>query len=124
MVEYKIKGRKGIDDLQGIYAFVGNSQGDTSGTNDIEIYKASEGWMSFVFNCELTQEAINLESERRIILNSQYIKELIEDYKYGEEYEITATCEYNEVFDKPSPEDSHSASWEILDLGTNSNNIQ
>lgn len=101
MTEYKIKGRRGIDDLQGIYAFVGNSQGDTSGTNDIEVYKASGGWMSFIFNCELEQNAINAESERRIILNSQYIKELIEDYKYGEEYETIINVEHNSLFDDP-----------------------
>lgn len=117
MTEYKIKGRRGIDDLQSIYAFVGNSQGDTSATNDIEVYKASGGWLSFVFNCELTQEAINLESERRIILNSQYIKELIENYKYGEKYETIIRVEHNSLFDACIKDKSTSSySFTILDF--------
>lgn len=99
MMEYKIKGRRGIDDLQGIYAFIGNSQGDTSGTNDIEVYKASRSWMSFVFNCELTQGAINKEIEKRIETNSKYISQLINEGKYGEEYESILTIEPNPLFD-------------------------
>jgi hypothetical protein len=117
MTKYKIKGRRGIDDLQGIYAFIGNSQGDTSGTNDIEVYKASGGWMSFVFNCELTQEAINKESERIIEANSKYISQLIKEEKYGEEYESILSIEPNPLFDyinTDKPTISHS--FTILDF--------
>ena len=117
MKEYKIKGRRGIDDLQGVYAFVGNSQGDTSGTNDIEVYKSSGGWVSFVFNCDLEQNAINSESENRKLGNEEYIRILTETGKYTEEYENTISIEENPLFDyvnTDKPTISHS--FTILDL--------
>ena len=77
---YKITGRKGIDDLKSLYAFVGNSQGDSSASNSIEEYQAAKGWMSFVFDCNLTQEAIEEEIQKRKSWNDAYIKELKEDF--------------------------------------------
>lgn len=102
MKEYKLKGKKGIDDLQGLYAFVSNSQGDTSGTNALDVYLMSDGWLSFVFNCKLTQEAINKEVKRRFEANTKYISYLASEGKYGEEYEISIKLEENPLFDSPN----------------------
>ena len=65
MVKYKLKGRYGIDDLKSLYAFHGNSQGDETRTNSIKLYKSSEEWLSFVFDCKLTEEAIFNEIEKK-----------------------------------------------------------
>lgn len=117
MTEYKIKGRKGIDDLQSIYAFVGNSQGDGSGTNALDVYLISDGWLSFVFNCDLDQKSINKEVERRIEANAKYISELVRNDKYGEEYETSLQIEENPLFDSPISEKSlNSYSFKIFDV--------
>jgi len=65
MNKYNFKRKLGIDDLFCEFAFVGNSQGDTSGTNALDVYLISDGWLSFVFNCELNHEEINKESQKR-----------------------------------------------------------
>ena len=117
MTEYKLKSRKGIDDLKGIYAFVGNSQGDNNSTNDLNVYLMSDGWLSFVFDCELTQEAINKESEKRIKENEEYIESLKKEGKYGKEYEITLNVEHNSLLDESIMDNSKSShSFVILDL--------
>ena len=85
---YTLKAKLGIDDLKQIYAFTGNSQGDTTATNSLEEYYAAKGWLSFGFNCNLDQESINKESEERIIYNNKYILELKESGRFGEEYDI------------------------------------
>ena len=100
MQEYKFKIKKGIDDLKGLYAFVGNSQGDTRCSNLISDYIASEGWMSFVFDCELTDEAIQQEIVKRKSWNEQYIQELKESNEYGQEVEYSMGIEHNPLFDK------------------------
>lgn len=87
--EFKLKRKKGIDDLKCLFAFSGNSQGDESQTNNIQEYKSSGGWLSFNFDCELTEEAINKEIEIRKNWNEKYIQELKEKGQYNEEYEIT-----------------------------------
>lgn len=97
---YTFKARLGIDDLKQIYAFTGNSQGDTSATNSLEEYYAAKGWLSFGFNCNLDQESINKESEERIIYNNKYILELKESGKFGEEYDINITLKCLPLFDE------------------------
>jgi hypothetical protein len=102
MKEYKIKQKRGIDDLQNIYAWVGNSQGDESHTNIIEVGLASDGWMSYMFkNINfLDQNAINIESARRKQANEDYIKKLKEEGKFGQEYELSLHIKENPLFDR------------------------
>ena len=99
---YKITGRKGIDDLKSLYAFVGNSQGDSSASNSIEEYQAAKGWMSFVFDCNLTQEAIEEEIQNRKSWNDAYIKELKETEEYGKVYFINIQVELDPIYDAPT----------------------
>lgn len=96
---YTFKTRKGIDDLLSPYAFHGNSQGDESAHNDIEQYKNSGGWQSFVFKCELTEEAIAAEIERRRKWNTAYVMMLKASGEYGKEVDNTLTFAYNPAFD-------------------------
>lgn len=100
---YSIKRRKGIDDLIGEYAWIGNSQGDESYTNDINVGKGSDGWMSYVFkDIDINdQEAINKESERRKQVNKDYIKELKRTGEYGKEGSpVTLHLKHNPLFDR------------------------
>lgn len=118
--KYSFKIRKGIDDLESLYAFHGNSQGDTSCTNDIDTYKASDGWMSFMFKCELTEEAINKEIIERKKRNFKYVDELTKSGEYGKEVENFIEIKEDAVFDTPpnletkSPTSSYS--FLILDV--------
>lgn len=115
---YKITGRKGIDDLKSLYAFVGNSQGDSSASNSIEEYQAAKGWMSFVFDCKLTQEAIEEEIQKRKAWNESYIKELEETEEYGKVYFINVEVELDPIYDAPikSTPAAESFRMEFLDL--------
>lgn len=104
--KYTTKHKKGITDLIPIYAFVGNSQGDTSATNSVEEYKSSNGWLSYAFDKSIDcndQEAINKESLRRQKENEITIKELKDSGEYGKEYESTITILINNrpFFDNP-----------------------
>lgn len=103
MNTYTIKRKKGIDDLQNIYAWTGNSQGDESFTNDIGEGLASNGWMSYRFKDIdiLDQEAINKESIRRQKANEEYIKKLKEEGHYGEEFDVVFHIQSNPIFDTP-----------------------
>ena len=115
---YKISGRKGINDLKSLYAFVGNSQGDSSASNSIEEYQAAKGWMSFVFDCEFTQEAIEEEIQKRKSWNETYIKELKETGEYGKVYFINVQVELDPIYDAPikSAPVAESFRMEFLDL--------
>ena len=115
---YKITGRKGINDLKSLYAFVGNSQGDSSASNSIEEYQAAKGWMSFVFDCELTQEAIEEEIQKRKSWNETYIKELKETGEYGKVYFINVQVELDPIYDAPTKSTPVAESFrmEFLDL--------
>ena len=111
-----IPGRRGIDDLKGVYAFTGNSQGDHSASNSIEDYLASKGWMSFMFDCPMTEEDIAAEVEKRKAWNENYIRELHEQGRYGEGYTTTLEMVHNPILDNPllgspaeSPLESYSA---------------
>lgn len=101
MKTYKIKCRRGVDDLLSVYAFIGNSQGDTSASNEIEAYKAAKGWMSYVFtDIDITdQEAIYAEANRRQKANIDYIKRLAKEGRLHEEYEITIDLVHNPLYD-------------------------
>lgn len=117
MKTIKIKQKYGIDDLKSIYAFVGNSQGDDAGSNNIEHYLNSGGWQSFVFDCELTKEAIEEESEKRKKWNEEYVENLKEEGKYEKEYEISINFEENPIFDSPRQNNSqYSYSFKIVDI--------
>jgi hypothetical protein len=102
---YTIKRRKGIDDLQNIYAWAGNSQGDESCTNDTKVGLASEGWMSYHFNNidMYDQEAINKESIRRREANDKYIQELKDKGEYGAYFDISIHVKHNPLFDRVQP---------------------
>lgn len=104
MKSYKVKRKLGIDDLLCEFAFVGNSQGDTSVSNNIEDYKASGGWMSFIFdNIDINdQNAINEESIRRYNSNMDYIEKLKREGRYGQEYEISVNLHPHPSFDTPT----------------------
>jgi len=99
MKSYEIKGKKGIDDLKSLFAFRGNSQGDESCSNSIADFKTSEGWMSFQFDCEMTDEAIEKELQDRIAWNNNYISSLIEEDTYGDEYINFISVEEDPLFD-------------------------
>lgn len=103
MVEYKLKGRCGIDDLKSLFAFHGGSQGDETKTNSIKLYKFSEGWLNFIFDCELTEEAIFNEIEKRHNYNNDYIAELKKNGKYGTEYKISINLQENPLLDSNYP---------------------
>lgn len=121
MKEYKMTCRKGIDDLKSLFAFHGNSQGDTMATNDIEVYKDSKGWMSFTFDCELTQKAIAEEVLKRQRWNAEHIAQLQASGEYGQEYEITV--KFAELtFDKPSiVQESPLSSYKMIFLDSSEN---
>ena len=99
--EYKVIFRRGIDDLKPEYAFVGSSQGDHSATNEIEDYKNSQGWLSFIFDNvdEEDQLAIYTESAIRKQENKDYIQKLKEEGRYKEEYEIKFEFKHCPEFD-------------------------
>lgn len=96
---YRLKGYKGINDLKSEYAFAGNSQGDSSVSNSIEDYKAAKGWMSFIFDCDLVQSAIDLEVEKRKAWNKNYIETLKMSGEYKKEYITTIELVHNPLLD-------------------------
>lgn len=115
---YTFKRKKGIDDLKNIYAFVGNSQGDDSKSNEIRDYISAKGWMSFIFGNEIdktNQEAIYEESQRRILWNTAYVDQLLREGGFGEEYEISIELVHNPIFDDPQlfPSDTPLESFKI-----------
>lgn len=119
--KYNISGGyKGIDDLQNIYAFKGNSQGDESCSNEILDYLASKGWMSFHFDKidKTNQEAIYEESLRRQKANEIYIQKCKTDGTYGQYLgDIQLQMIHNPLFDdSPSFSAQNSYSIVILDL--------
>lgn len=103
MNTYTFKGKRGIDDLQNIYAWTGGSQGDEGFTNKIEVGLASNGWMIYRFkDIDITdQNAIYEESIRRLKANITYIRKLIEEGHYGEEFEMNMHIKPNPIFDNP-----------------------
>jgi len=113
----------GRDDLYSLYAFHGNSQGDTSVSNSIEEYNDSKGWMSFIFKCELTDEAIAKEIIRRKEWNENHINELKANGLYGTSYTVSIHTEHNPTFDtpiNPIPSEYPLSSYKMifLDLST------
>lgn len=98
-----IKMQRGIDDLKGIYAWRGNSQGDESYTNDVKVGQASGGWMTFMFDGidSNDQQAINEESVRRQKVNEEYIALLKKEGRYGEEYEVNYHIKVLSILDNP-----------------------
>ena len=123
---YSLKKKRGVDDLISEYAFHGNSQGDETQTNSIEAYKASQGWLSFGFTCELTDEAIQKEVAIRKEQNEKYIQELKDSGRYLEEYEISISLAPNPIFDEPPsnkyPELRPMESYKFLLIDLNNNN--
>jgi hypothetical protein len=102
MNKYTVKRKLGINDLLCEFAFIGNSQGDESVSNEITDYKASQSWMSITKGFEdiiNNQEAIYKESKRRFNANIDYIEKLKAENRYGEEYEINITLNPNLLFD-------------------------
>ena len=125
---YSLKKKRGVDDLISEYAFYGNSQGDETQTNSIEAYKASQGWLSFEFTCELTNEAIQKEVAIRKEQNRKYVQELKDSGRYLEEYEISISLAPNLIFDKPSnkypePRPMESYKFVLIDLNNNNHDV-
>lgn len=116
MKTYTIKRQRGVDDLLPEYAFCGNSQGDETHTNSIEAFKNSNGWLSFIFPCALTDKAIQEESANRKKTNAEYIKRLKAAGRYTEEYEMEISLVPHPLFDEPSTPASVSASFVLLDM--------
>lgn len=101
MQDYSFIKKTGINDLKSLFAFEGNSQGDTSCSNSIEEFIASKGWMSFMFKCDLTKEAIDEELAQRKLWNDNYIKELKENGTFGEDYCTNVSIELDPLYDSP-----------------------
>ena len=119
MINYKLKRRKGYDDLVCAYAFIGNSQGDESATNNIGDYLNSKGWLSYTFSKDINindQEAIDKESIRRKEQNIRYIQSLKDNGTYGEEYEIDLFLNKNPLFDDPTAPSKETYRFVILDF--------
>jgi hypothetical protein len=105
MKKYTVKRKLGIDDLLCEVAFVGNSQGDESASNEISVYKLSEGWMSITRGFEEianNQKAIYEESKKRYNANIDYIEKLKAEGRYGEEYTIDINLHPHPSFDTPT----------------------
>lgn len=122
--------RKGITDLQCIYAFIGSSQGDNSATNDVQEYEQSEGWLSFIFDKSIDkfdQDAINKESKRREDQNKDIIQKLKDTGEYGKEYSNTIHLTSCPLFDenkevKELPLESHKMYF--IDMSSDGRKIQ
>jgi hypothetical protein len=117
--KHEFKYLKGIDDLKSEYFFLGNSQGDGSATNSLVEYNNSGGWMSPIQkHIPDTQKEINTIIQENKEWNKNYIKQLQEEGKFGEIYNIDVQIECNPDFDKV-PKYNHSTEsyrFEILDM--------
>lgn len=95
--EYKIslKKHKGIDDLKLAYAFIGNSQGDETISNDVSYFIHCDGWLSVSSNYKdinyLIQENVDKRTKELNEYNDNYIENLKDSGEYNLEYidEIT-----------------------------------
>jgi hypothetical protein len=118
---YKLLGKYGIDDLRPIFAFVGNSQGDHSKSNDISVYEASKGWMSYIFTGPMTAENIEIESRQNREWNEMYVFDLKKSGKYGTTYESTITMAHNPLLDDTGINNANSplTSHEFISLDLN-----
>jgi hypothetical protein len=93
----------GIDNLKNEHPWRGNSQGDYSWSDELEVGLASEGWMSFMFDGidMYDEEAVQLEILRRKKYNRDYIKQLKRDGKYGKEIEgVKFTLVEHSLYDR------------------------
>ena len=119
-MKYQYKGKKGITDLTQEKAFIGNSQGDETATNEISHFVASEGWLSNVFkDVDITdQQAIYAESLRRKQANIDYINKLKSDGEYGEEYTMDIELIDDPMMDnnRLSSDSVESFSFDIIDF--------
>lgn len=114
-IEYKFERYKGVDDLLGEYAFVGNSQGDETRTNSTKEYEASEGWLSYMFkDVPMTQEAIDKEVEFRKRFNIEYIKILKSHGTYREPFSVTVKMIHNPLFDLKYPVPTPIESYKMM----------
>jgi hypothetical protein len=116
MKTYAIKRQRGVDDLLPEYAFYGNSQGDETHTNSIEAFNNSNGWLSFIFPCALTDEAIQEEAANRKKSNAEYIQRLKAEGRYTEEYEMEITLVPHPRFEELSIPASVSHRFILFDL--------
>ena len=107
--------KHGIDDLKSLFAFRGNSQGDDSGSNDVSL-NINNTWMSFGFDCEKTQEAVDREVKIRARWNEDYIEKLKAKGEFGKEYTTSVSFQPHPVFDEIQNKLLQSSSFYILDL--------
>jgi len=99
--EYTFTRKYGIDDLKSEYAFHGNSQGDESVSNDVNIFNNSGGWMSYIFkDIPLVQKEIDKEVLRRKKYNKNYIKELKQNGNFGKDYKQILFIQSDPIYDK------------------------
>lgn len=113
---YEITGRKGINDLKSLFAFIGNSQGDDSVSNNIQEYLDARGWMSFIFKCDLNKKAIESEIQNRKLWNENYIKDLKEKGEYGKIYIVNCEVELDHLYDAPIKETPLTESFKMVIL--------
>ena len=121
--EYTFTRKYGIDDLKSEYAFHGNSQGDQSVSNDINVYSNSGGWMSYIFkDIPLNQKLIDKEVLNRRKYNENYIKQLKREGKFGKDYKQILSIQSDPIYDSKveypkTPCESYR--FDILDLTKN-----
>ena len=99
MKSYKFKVRRGINDLTSIHPWVASSQGDHSYSDKVT---DEHDWLMFIFDGidKTNQDAIDIEIERRIQYNKDYVVELMKSGDYGSVIEHTLILKNNPMFDK------------------------
>lgn len=125
-IDFKLKKRKGIDDLKPLFVFDYWGDGESGyGSNDLTKYlvakENNDGWnhVSFDGSCALTQEAINAEIKQREIWNKAYVEQLKNDGEYGNEHEQNWRVQTMDAFDKPSSGDAMSGFGMIIPQNKN-----
>lgn len=119
MKQIELKQYYGVDDLLGLYAYVGSwGTGDHYNSNEVGIDHPS--YVSFVFDCLETQEAVNAEIIRRKLENEKYIQDLKNTGQYKEPYVIGLTFKEHPIFDSHVESKLISHSFHIIDLSDGS----
>ncbi len=121
IIAYKINRSKKADLSYPTYAFHGNSQGDTSATNDVQDFLTSKGWMGvhhkYAHIEYLNQERVN---ERFKELEEIRLRELSELTDEDDEYVMELSIVANPKLDNNSYKSSlQSGSFGFIDLSKN-----
>lgn len=116
LTTYKFPQHYGINDLKILSAYTGSwGQGDHYSSNDVSLNHPS--YVSFQFDCEQTQEAVDAEIEYRKRWNKNYTASLKANGKFGQEYFISLSMIPHPLFDEAeAPKMTMSHSFHLLDL--------